>query len=153
VKKVVRAFVPLLAAVFVLAMTGAASASPAGNSLQFDEHDTFFHYVDHGAPGPGPGDEFIVRGAITSDGVNIGAIKVVCTLTGHSGRSLCNIAFRFGPFDPNATRLYLQGLYNPKRPSSSFAVVGGTNQYQGASGTGVRTAGGQTDASWVVLLN
>jgi hypothetical protein len=142
-----------MTAVFVVAMTGAASANPSGNVLVFDEHDTFFHYVDNGGPGPTPGDEFIVRGKLTSDGSDLGAIKVVCTLTGQSGRALCNIAFRFGPFDPNADRLYLQGLYNPERPSSTFAVIGGTNQYAGASGTGTRTPTGQRDASWVVSLN
>ena len=76
-----------------------------------------------------------------------------CTLTGFSGRALCDVAFRFGPSGPDATRMYLQGLYNPEQPVSTFAVVGGTNQYQGASGTGFRTPIDGRNASWEVDLN
>ncbi len=152
-RKVAKALVPFIAALFVLAMTGAASAHPLGGGLQFNEHDTFFHYTDNGSPGPNAGDVFVVRGKLENDGVPIGAVKAVCTLTGGSGRALCNVMFRFGPFSPNADRLFLQGFYNPSQEFSNFSVVGGTNTYAGATGNATRTSLGPTDAGWVVNLN
>jgi hypothetical protein len=144
----------LVAIVFALcAVTTLAYAGTSGNGLAFTEHDTKFHVNDIAPPGPSTGDQYVVRGQLLSDGEQIGAIKVVCTLTGFSGRALCDVAFRFGPSGPDATRMYLQGLYNPEQPVSTFAVVGGTNQYQGASGTGFRTPIDGRNASWEVDLN
>jgi hypothetical protein len=151
--RILRVLVLVTAVLALCATTAIAYAGTNGNSLMFTEHDTYFHVTDIAPPGPSTGDVYIVRGKLLQDGEQIGALKAVCTLVGHSGRASCDITFRFGPFSPDADRLYLQGWYNPVHPSSTFAVVGGSNGYAGASGTGVRTTIDGTNASWDVELN
>ena len=69
-----------------LAMLALASTATADTTLMLFEHDTVQNKVDFGAPGPGPGDQFIFAGDVFDrpGGMFLGTTGGSCTtLTGN----------------------------------------------------------------------
>src|SRR5258708_25669772 len=60
-----------------------APTATADSTLIFFEHDTVQNFVDHGKPGPGPGDQFLFAGDVfdRSGGVLLGTTAGICTTT------------------------------------------------------------------------
>lgn len=131
------------------------------DTLVLFEHDNFQHQADLGAPGPGPGDQFIFAGDVFDrpGGMFLGTTSGSCsTLTGNdkTGQSACNSTFNLaggqiviqGVADTAA--LFVRGDVVP------FAIVGGTGIYQNARGNGTIQVPSDvpnlTDANFVLNL-
>jgi hypothetical protein len=149
----------------ILASVGAAillaPTAAADTTLVLFEHDTVQHQVDLGAPGPGPGDQFIFAGDLFDHpgGMFLGTTSGSCTtLSGNekSGKQACN-----GTFNLAGGQVVVQGVADTTGLFSSgdanpISIVGGTGIYQNASGTGTiqvpPEVPNQTDANFVLNL-
>ena len=143
-----------------LALAGLlAPTASADNTLTLFERDDVQNFVDHGEPGPGPGDQFLFAGDVFDrpGGVFLGRSSGVCTtLTGdgQAGQTTCSATFDLaggqilvqGFVDSNA--LFVSGGTNP------LAITGGTGVYRNARGDGtIRVpvdVPNQTDAYFVL---
>src|SRR5690349_19087499 len=116
-----------------------APIAAADTTLTLFEHDNVQYQADLGAPGPGPGDQFIFAGDVFDGpgGMFLGTASGSCsTLTGNdkAGKSACNTTFNLaggqiviqGVADTAA--VFLRGDVVP------FSIVGGTGIYQNARG-------------------
>jgi hypothetical protein len=138
-----------------------APSAAADTTMNFFEHDTVQYQADLGAPGPGPGDQFIYAGDLFDrpGGMFLGTTSGSCsTLTGNdkAGQTACNATFNLaggqivtqGAGDTAA--LFVRGDTVP------FSIVGGTGMYQNARGNGTvqvpPDVPNLTDANFVLNL-
>jgi hypothetical protein len=128
----------------IAASLGALALAPTATgdtTLVLFEHDTVQHMVDLGAPGPGPGDQFIFAGDVFDrpGGMFLGTTGGSCTtLTGNdkSGKQACN-----GTFNLAGGQIVVQGVADTaglfaSGDTTPLSIVGGTGIYQNARGTG-----------------
>ncbi|MDT5329859.1 MAG: hypothetical protein QOF31_1156 [Mycobacterium sp.] len=128
----------------IAAILGALTLAPTATgdtTLVLFEHDTVQHMVDLGAPGPGPGDQFIFAGDVFDrpGGMFLGTTGGSCTtLTGNdkSGKQACN-----GTFNLAGGQIVVQGVADTaglfaSGDTTPLSIVGGTGIYQNARGTG-----------------
>jgi hypothetical protein len=148
------------AAATALALSGLlAPTASADTTLTLFERDDVQNVVDHGEPGPGPGDQFLFAGDVFDrpGGVVLGRSSGACTtLTGNgqAGQTTCSATFDLaggqilvqGYVDSAA--LFVTGDTNP------LAITGGTGVYRNARGDGtIRVpvdVPNQTDAYFVL---
>jgi allene oxide cyclase-like protein len=123
-----------------LSMAGfLAPTAAADTTLVLFEHDTEQNFVDHGEPGPGPGDQFIFAGDVFDrpGGLFLGRATGNCTtLSGDetAGQSTCNVTFNL-----DGGQIGVQGLFD----NAALFVRGDTNPLYITGGTGIyRTARG-----------
>ena len=133
----------------------------ADTTLVLYEHDTDQNMIDHGKPGPGPGDQFIFSGDVFDrpGGTFLGRTTGICTtLTGDAtgGQTTCSATFNLdggqiavqGMVDSAA--VFVTGATNP------LSIVGGTGIYRNARGDGTiqvpPEVPNQTDANFVLNL-
>lgn len=141
---------------FVGCLTPTAAAD---NTLTLYEHDTEQHVVDHGSPGPGPGDQFIFSGDVFDrpGGMFLGRATGICTtLTGDDkgGQTTCSATFNL-----DGGQIAVQGmldsaaLFASGEPNPLF-ITGGTGVYRNARGVGSIQVPvdvpDQTDANFVL---
>jgi hypothetical protein len=148
----------IVASLGVLALAPTATAD---TTLVLFEHDTVQHQVDLGAPGPGPGDQFIFAGDLFDrpGGMFLGTTGGSCTtLTGNatSGQQACN-----GTLNLAGGQIMIQGVDDTaalfvRGDTVPLSVVGGNGIYQNARGTGTvqvpPDVPNQTDANFVLNL-
>jgi hypothetical protein len=139
----------------MLAVT--APTAGADTTLVLFEHDTVQYQADLGAPGPGPGDQFIFAGDVFDrpGGMFLGTTGGSCTtMTGN--KSACN-----GTFNLAGGQIVIQGVDDSDAIFSSgqpapVTIVGGNGIYQNAHGTGTvqvpPDVPNQTDANFVLNL-
>jgi hypothetical protein len=151
----------VVAALASVALSIAAPGAMADTTLVLFEHDTVQHQVDLGAPGPGPGDQFIFAGDVFDrpGGVFLGTTGGSCTtLTGNetAGRQACN-----GTFNLVGGQIVVQGVADTAAlfdhgDATPLSIVGGTGIYQNASGNGTiqvpPEVPNQADANFVLNL-
>jgi hypothetical protein len=138
-----------------------APTATADTTLTLFEHDTVQHKVDLGAPGPGPGDQFIYNGDVFDrpGGMFLGTTGGSCTtLTGNdtAGKQACN-----GTFNLAGGQIVIQGVDDTaalfgRGDAVPLSIVGGTGIYQNARGNGTvqvpPDVPDQTDANFVLNL-
>jgi hypothetical protein len=138
-----------------------APTAAADTTLTLFEHDTVQHQVDLGAPGPGPGDQFIFAGDVFDrpGGMFLGTTGGSCTtLTGNdkSGQQACNATFNLA-----GGQIMIQGVDDTaalfgRGDTVPLSIVGGNGIYQNARGTGTvqvpPDVPNQTDANFVLNL-
>ena len=138
-----------------------APTATADTTLVFFEHDNVQHQADLGAPGPGPGDQFIFAGDVFDrpGGMFQGTTGGSCTtLTGNekSGKQACN-----GTFNLAGGQIVFQGVDDTaalfvRGDTVPMSIVGGTGMYQNARGNGTvqvpPDVPNQTDANFVLNL-
>lgn len=149
----------------ILASIGAAillaPTAAADTTLVLFEHDTVQHQVDLGAPGPGPGDQFIFAGDVFDrpGGMFLGTTGGSCTtMTGNNKveQQACN-----GTFNLAGGQIVIQGvddnaaLFDRGDPVP-LTIVGGNGIYQNARGNGTvqvpPDVPNQTDANFVLNI-
>ncbi len=146
--------------VAALGLLGAVTpVARADTTLVLYEHDTEQNTMDHGKPGPSPGDQFIFSGDVFDrpGGAFLGRATGICTtLTGDgsAGQSTCDATFNLaggqiavqGMLDSAA--LFVTGATNP------LSIIGGTGIYRTARGDGTiqvpLDVPNQTDANFVL---
>ncbi len=131
----------------------------ADTTLALYEHDTEQHVIDHGSPGPTPGDQFIFAGDVFDrpGGVFLGRANGICTtLTGDDkgGETTCSATFNL-----DGGQVAVQGtldsaaLFSSGNPNPLF-ITGGTGIYRNARGDGTIQVPvdvpDQTDANFVL---
>ena len=148
----------------IVASCGALALAPmaaADTTLVLFEHDTVQHMADLGAPGPGPGDQFIFAGDLFDrpGGMFLGTTGGSCTtLSGNekSGKQACN-----GTFNLAGGQIVIQGVADTaglfgSGDTTPVSIVGGTGIYQNAHGTGTiqvpPDVPNQTDANFVLNI-
>jgi len=145
-----------VAAGLALPMLGlTAPAAVADTTLTLFEHDTVQYQADVGAPGPGPGDQFIFAGDVFDrpGGMFLGTTGGSCT-TLTADKSTCN-----GTFNLAGGQIVIQGVDETdaiftRGETVPFTIVGGNGIYQNAHGTGTvqvpPEVPNQTDANFVL---
>ena len=150
-----------LAIVASLCTLALAPTATADTTLVFFEHDNVQHQVDLGAPGPGPGDQFIYAGDVFDrpGGMFLGTTGGSCTtLTGNekSGKQACN-----GTFNLAGGQIVIQGVDDTaglfvRGDAVPLSIVGGTGIYQNARGNGTvqvpPDVPNETDANFVLNI-
>jgi hypothetical protein len=133
----------------------------ADTTLVLYEHDTEQNVIDHGKPGPTPGDQFIFSGDVFDrpGGAFLGRANGICTTLagdGTAGQTTCSATFNLdggqiavqGLADNAA--LFVTGATNP------MSIVGGTGIYRSARGDGTiqvpTDVPDQTDANFVLNI-
>lgn len=131
----------------------------AVTTLRFYEHDTAQTSVDLGAPGEGPGDQFIFSGDVFDHkgGTKVGHTAGLCTtMSGNatSGDVLCTETFTL-----DGSQISIQGLADRaalfgRGDAVPISIVGGTGKYNKARGDGTAQVPpdvpNQTDANFVL---
>ena len=127
----------LAMAVMAVGSTGPAQGSgaaqkAAGTTVRVYSTNTEQRYVDVGGDGPGLGDMFVFRSNLARDGHRVGHTGVVCTFTSvrHQETQCLGSAKLSGKGE-----ITIQGLNAGQRKQFSFAITGGTGDYEGAQGT------------------
>ena len=151
-----------VAAIISLPMLGlTAPTASADTTLVLFEHDNVQHQADLGAPGPGPGDQFIFAGDVFDrpGGMFMGTFAgSATTLSGNdkSGQTAFN-----GTLSLAGGQIVVQGVVDTaavivRGDTVPISIVGGTGMYQNASGTGTLQVPpdvpNQTDANFVLNL-
>ena len=118
-----------------------APTAAADTTMTLFEHDTVQYQADLGAPGPGPGDQFIFAGDVFDrpGGMFLGTTGGSCTtLTGDdtAGQQTCN-----GAFNLAGGQIVLQGVVDTaaafvRNEAAPLSIVGGSGIYQNARGDG-----------------
>jgi len=118
-----------------------APTATADSTLIFFEHDTVQNFVDHGKPGPGPGDQFLFAGDVfdRSAGVLLGTTAGICTtITGNdkAGQTTCSATFNL-----DGGQITVQGLADTaallvRGEVVPLAIIGGTGIFRNARGDG-----------------
>lgn len=125
------------AAVAVLAV----SAASAAETLEFDVtfNDSF---VTAKPDALSAGDNIIINDVLLKDGKNVGMTSGVCTITEpNQGYAICNVTFVLAE-----GAVSIQFVNSPP-PEKHFAIVGGTDAYAGAKGSGVLIEHGDNTGS------
>jgi hypothetical protein len=130
-----RAALFVAVAALVLATAGGAIANNKGDhsSKRFTVYDreVSSSFVDLGAKGPTPGDEFVFTNDVFSDAGfkhKVGALRGVCTLVDASF-SECGVTLRLRGGD-----VQVNGLVEDAPGSFSVPITGGTGHYRGKNG-------------------
>ena len=148
----------------IMASIGTLALAPmatADTTLTLFEHDTVQHQADLGAPGPGPGDQFIFAGDVFDrpGGMFLGTTGGSCTtLTGNatSGKQACN-----GTLNLAGGQIVIQGVDDTaalfvRGDAVPLTIVGGNGIYQNARGNGTvqvpPDVPNQTDANFVLNI-
>jgi len=118
-----------------------APTAGADTTLVLFEHDTQQNLADLGAPGPGPGDQFLFSGDVFDrpGGEPLGTVDGTCTtLTGNdkSGQSACS-----GKFYLAGGQIFVAGVVDTaalfvRGDAVPVSIFGGTGVYQDARGNG-----------------
>ncbi|HEV7421260.1 MAG TPA: hypothetical protein VGO30_15620 [Mycobacterium sp.] len=136
-----------------------ATTAAADTTLVLFEHDTEQNVIDHGKPGPGPGDQFIFAGDVFDrpGGVFLGRATGICTtLTGDqtAGETTCGATFTL-----EGGQIAVQGLVDNaalfvRGDPTPLYITGGTGIYRTARGDGTIQVPidvpDQTDANFVL---
>jgi hypothetical protein len=144
-----------------MALVSLAPTAAADTTMTLFEHDTVQYQADLGAPGPGPGDQFIFAGDVFDrpGGMFLGTTGGSCTtLTGNdeAGQKTCN-----GTFNLAGGQIVLQGVVDTaalfvRIEAVPLSIVGGSGMYQNARGDGtvqfVAGVPNMTDANFVLNL-
>ena len=144
----------------IVASFGALTLAPsaaADTTLTLFEHDTFQHQTDLGAPGPGPGDQFLFAGDVFDrpGGMFLGTAGGSCTaLSGNGGeeRAACNATLNLA-----GGQIVVQGVDDMAASDTHpLTIVGGNGIYQNARGSGTvqipKDVPNETDANFVLNL-
>jgi hypothetical protein len=155
-----RAAVAMGVGALSLSMAGfLAPTAAADTTLVLFEHDTEQNVIDHGKPGPGPGDQFIFAGDVFDrpGGVFLGRATGMCTtLTGDQtgGETSCGATFSLAD-----GQIAVQGLADNaalfvRGDPTPLYITGGTGVYRTARGDGTIQVPvdvpDQTDANFVL---
>ena len=139
----------MLALVAVLAAIGAIAVQATSGSAQTTPRTV--HLIGHSQKKvgffpkhkPHQGDTFGFGDSISGD--DTGIDRGACTIVG--GQSLCNVQAQL-----SKGTLSLQGFVSEKPQNQQIAVVGGTGDYNGASGTAVATQVGKSTTDITITL-
>jgi len=132
-------------------------AATADTTLVLFEHDTMQHQTDLGAPGPGPGDQFLFAGDVFDrpGGMFLGTAGGSCTeLSSNNGaeQTACNATLNLVGGQIVVQSVGDMGEFD----THQLSVVGGTGIYQNARGTGTvqipHDVPNETDANFVLNL-
>jgi hypothetical protein len=158
-KRAAAAVVAGLGGLAIPLLGGVAPTAAADTTLVLFEHDTEQNVIDHGKPGPGPGDQFIFSGDVFDrpGGVFLGRATGMCTtLTGDQtgGETTCGATFTLAD-----GQIAVQGLVDNaalfvRGDPTPLYITGGTGMYRTARGDGTIQVPvdvpDQTDANFVL---
>jgi hypothetical protein len=126
-------------------------AATADTTLVLFEHDTMQHQTDIGAPGQGPGDQFLFAGDVFDrpGGMFLGTASGSCTELS-SNNAVCNATLNLA-----GGQIVVQGVGDmDEGDTHQLSVIGGTGIYQNARGTGTvqipHDVPNETDANFVL---
>jgi hypothetical protein len=122
------------------------SASNGAETLTFDVafNDSF---VTAKPDALSAGDNIIINDVLRKDGKNVGMTSGVCTITEpNQGYAICNVTFVLAD-----GAVSIQFVNSPP-PEKHFAIVGGSDAYAGAEGSGVLIEHGDNTGSLVLTI-
>jgi hypothetical protein len=131
----------------------AVAGGDGGSTIRLFEHGTSHVWLDQGAKGHGPGDQFVFAGDVfdREDGDEVGRLGGTCTLVSDK-EVLCvaNLALEDG-------QIASQGLFDANdlfhgKPVA-FPITGGTGDYRDARGEGTVELLKDGDAKFVLELS
>jgi hypothetical protein len=134
-----------------------ASTAAADTTLVLFEHDTFQHQSDLGAPGQGPGDQFVFAGDVFDrpGGMFLGTAGGNCTEMSSNNRAeqtVCTAMLNLA-----GGQLVVQGKGDlMSGDTHPLTILGGNGIYTNATGTGTvqipQDVPNQADANFVLNM-